>query len=467
MHADVSGQGGELALGHSRPVFGFKPIRHVSLAQGSGGDEGTSAAAGHFVAAACGYRFSTAAAAGGTQLLSCGLNTASCQLGHGRDHLAEGDEAVVPLLRLISPPSDAQSQPITMLACGFDHTVALTSQGCVLSWGERNSGQLGVDNDMCSRPQLVETLAGKRVVHVSAGGSHSLVVALPGDVWAFGSNLRGQLGNGVVAVADDDVDREKPVRVHLPDGVLISACAGGGLHSLALAHDGRIYSWGCNIKGQCGVNSGGEGGRDVLFPHLVHVSEIDELVASQGNGTGGWKMVSAGFSHSVALSHTGRVFTWGQCHAPSSDEGVSHVPIEMCLDQYCLEGVRSHSRVEWVAAAASHSVAVLGDRVVTWGRNKSQRREEPSPPRCHTSVVQHPVSPILNVRVCRLSFCARTCACVRRLLHAGPGKAGSEHQAGGCSACPRGGCCSILNRAHPSTPGMRSHRLRAGHAQVT
>ena len=98
-----------------------------------------------------------------------------------------------------------------MLACGYDHSLALTWRGRVLWWGaERNGGhgamrfysvQLSVTptfRHTCASFTVIETLdsrgvdslADKRIVHASAGDSHSLVVTGSGNVWAPGSNLK-------------------------------------------------------------------------------------------------------------------------------------------------------------------------------------------------------------------------------------------------------------------------------------
>jgi len=187
---------GELGLGHrhTRAGFHLQPVRQFATGHRGAGGAGRTAPlrpARHLVAAACGYRYTVGASASGRGLYSCGLNDAS-QLGHDDDGGVPSGDRAPPWLSPLAvrlPPGEA----VTMLACGYDHSLALTSRGRVLSWGERNSGQLGVDNPYCSRPQVVDSLEDKRIVHVSAGGSHSLVVTDSGNVWAFGSNLKVSL----------------------------------------------------------------------------------------------------------------------------------------------------------------------------------------------------------------------------------------------------------------------------------
>jgi alpha-tubulin suppressor-like RCC1 family protein len=68
------------------------------------------------------------------------------------------------------------------------------------------------------------------MVMIAGGGVHSLAVDANGNAWAWGSNGRGQLGNGTVT------DSHAPARVIYPDGNAhpIASIAAGTDHSLAL-----------------------------------------------------------------------------------------------------------------------------------------------------------------------------------------------------------------------------------------
>jgi alpha-tubulin suppressor-like RCC1 family protein len=256
-----------------------------------------------------------------------------------------------------------------------------------LSWGERNSGQLGIDNDFCARPQVIESLQDKFIVDVSAGGSHSLVVTDQGKVWAFGSNLKGQLGNGTVTITDDGEGRERLIQVKLCPSVRIMSCSGGGLHSLALSADGSVFSWGCNLKGQCGA----KGTADILLPH--HVSSLqmgiparrrplDEEGSTQFSAARDQRFlkISAGFSHSVLLRQDARVFCLGvpgerQARALPLGAHSEHEPdasdSENTLDLRIAELTLPHGlvtdHVTDIAASASLVVAVTQGRIFTWG----------------------------------------------------------------------------------------------------
>ena len=83
------------------------------------------------------------------------------------------------------------------MSAGGEHSLALTADGAVWSWGEGGSGKLGHgDWQLQLLPKQVEAFAGQRVVAVSAGGEHSLALAADGAVLTWGEGETGCLGHG-------------------------------------------------------------------------------------------------------------------------------------------------------------------------------------------------------------------------------------------------------------------------------
>jgi RCC1 and BTB domain-containing protein len=78
------------------------------------------------------------------------------------------------------------------------HYIVLTSDGCVYSWSKNNMGPLGrgeiVDN--IYKPALIEYLSNKTVIEICCGSGHSLALTSEGEVYAWGNNESGQIGNG-------------------------------------------------------------------------------------------------------------------------------------------------------------------------------------------------------------------------------------------------------------------------------
>lgn len=85
---------------------------------------------------------------------------------------------------------------VTQLTCGHNHSIVVTNQSTVYAWGCNERGQLGLgDTKLRSRPVRVDRLWGIPVVTVAAGGEHSLAVTTNGMLFSWGSNSAGQLGH--------------------------------------------------------------------------------------------------------------------------------------------------------------------------------------------------------------------------------------------------------------------------------
>ena len=83
------------------------------------------------------------------------------------------------------------------MSAGGEHSLALTDDGAVWSWGFGLFGELGHgDQQIRLLPKKVEALAGQRVVAVSAGGEHSLALTADGAVFTWGDGGLGRLGHG-------------------------------------------------------------------------------------------------------------------------------------------------------------------------------------------------------------------------------------------------------------------------------
>uniref|UniRef100_A0A3Q2Q881 RCC1-like domain-containing protein n=1 Tax=Fundulus heteroclitus TaxID=8078 RepID=A0A3Q2Q881_FUNHE len=131
---------------------------------------------------------------------------------------------------------------VVSLACGQDHCLALCQSGQVFSWGAGNDGQLGlVKGHPLPIPMAIQ------IIQVACGNSHSL--ALTKDVFSWGSNSHGQLGLGKEVSL-----QHKPVLVCALTGVAVTRISAGGSHTLFLTLPGLVYCCGANKSGQLGFN---------------------------------------------------------------------------------------------------------------------------------------------------------------------------------------------------------------------
>jgi alpha-tubulin suppressor-like RCC1 family protein len=180
---------------------------------------------------------------------------------------------------------------VTAVSAGYGFGLALTSAGRVLAWGDNAAGDLG-NGKMTKRttPVQVRLPSKVKITAVSAGQSFGLAVTSAGQVYAWGDNAYGQLGDGTTTT------RTTPVLVHLPRHTKIVSAFGGGLHSLALTAAGRVLAWGYNLSGQLGDGTQ----TDRHKPVSVRLSKKIKITA-----------LAAGRYHSMALTSDGLVLAWG------------------------------------------------------------------------------------------------------------------------------------------------------------
>ena len=138
-------------------------------------------------------------------------------------------------------------QSVVAVSASFSHSLAITADGSVWSWGEGGCGRLGHgDEQRQLLPKKVELFAGRRAVAVSAGWSHSLAITADGAVWSWGSGGFGKLGHSNVQ------HQLLPKKVEAFAGQRVVAVSAGGGHSISLTADGAVWSWGEGGNGTLG-----------------------------------------------------------------------------------------------------------------------------------------------------------------------------------------------------------------------
>ncbi|XP_054169352.1 RCC1 and BTB domain-containing protein 2-like [Oppia nitens] len=174
------------------------------------------------------------------------------QLGWGIDHtvmLMSATPRIVPKL------ADKQ---VIRLACGNRHTLVLTQDGYVYAWGHNTYGQIGNYAYLpASEPAVIVQPRYLDIVDVVCGKGHSLALTSDGHVYVWGLNEWGQLGrdpsNDVHNCRQKCCsNRPKPLASKLLTGVSIKKAQCGPTHTLLLSTDGDLYSFGNNDTGQVG-----------------------------------------------------------------------------------------------------------------------------------------------------------------------------------------------------------------------
>ncbi len=273
------------------------------------------------------------------------------------------------------------------LAAGYRHSLAVSLDGFVWSWGRNTNGELGDGGGDRAQPQIIWTDPPAR--QVSAGNQHSALLDIHGGVWQWGSDLFGELGMGgsgtvvplpvqltvpplrtmsIGSFANAGITEDGRVFTWGPDSYgqlgdgqpggtghppqqvaglsAVMSVAAGGQHVLALLADGTLRAWGRNSSGELGDGTLMDRSQPVLVAGLPDLQAV--VTCPQ---------------HTLALGSDGVVYTWGDNTYGQLGNGTTQGPNPVPAS------VRGVTRAVAVACGARHSVALLADGSLrAWGQ---------------------------------------------------------------------------------------------------
>jgi len=215
------------------------------------------------------------------------------------------------------------------IVAGEGHSLALTKEGKVWTWGSNSNGQLGIGSDVLYKLTPTELEYLPKIKKISASNKHSIALDENGHVWTWGNNFSGQLGNG------SHVNSNKPVMLDDLSGV--SSVVAGYRFSLVIKNDGKVWAFGAS----CGQNQNPEF-KDFLKKLSSGLVSLDDTYFSASTkdlevkdeeqwddclgedfvnikstvpvevvGLDNVSELSAGYGHILALKKNGDLFAWG------------------------------------------------------------------------------------------------------------------------------------------------------------
>ncbi|KAI0547220.1 regulator of chromosome condensation 1/beta-lactamase-inhibitor protein II [Xylaria curta] len=289
-------------------------------------------------------------------------------------------EALRPCLNLSLDPNSSTAYHIVEYACGGMHTVALSADNKIVTWGVNDNNALGRDtqwdgglrdidadsddgdeelNPLESTPTEIPAEhfpSGTRFAQVAAGDSCSFALTDTGLVYGWGTFRSSQ---GIDCFGYDDkrnliVKQPRPLQISGIPKITQIAC--GANHALALDTQGNIWAWGYNEQNQFGRRLFGRHS-DSFVPSQVRVCRNNA------------KYIASGEYHSFAVDNNGNVWGWGansfgqagDPHTAGRDSTVLLSPTK--IHNLCQKGVVI------LDGGAHHSAAVTANgQCLVWGR---------------------------------------------------------------------------------------------------
>ncbi|MES2557581.1 MAG: RCC1 repeat- and reductase domain-containing protein [Bacteroidota bacterium] len=230
------------------------------------------------------------------------------------------------------------STEFKQIVAGGASVYGLKHDGTVVAAGSNTHGQLG-DSTTTNSFALIQVHDLTNVVEISAGLSHCLALRSDGTVWAWGNNHLGQVGDTAVDFFSE------PVQVQGLSNV--ADLSAGHLHNLALKYDGTVWCWGSNAYGMAGQAP----------PISILVTPM------QVAGLSNIKLIAGGSLHSMAVTQSGELYTWGSDdHDALGFFAGTHSEIPLLQSQM--------GTVTSIAAGEAYSLVVRNDgKIISWGAN--------------------------------------------------------------------------------------------------
>ncbi len=268
-----------------------------------------------------------------TGLASWGVNNRG-QLGNGKRGPGSGNSVVdiqvigIPPMEgpklvslpvssvpvLVDSPEMLKGKTFIAVASGMAHHLALCSDGTLIAWGDNTYGQLGNGNSgkgaMNEIPAIISDsvpLKGRKIVAIAAANKASLAVCEDGSVFAWGGGAvatgRPQEPYSPSHVIPSDPVNPVPALVGgFPPGKKITAVATDGNIGLAIASEGDLYVWGCNVDGGLGNGKWGDRARNVNPTAMTTGVFRDKVFTAVAVCSG---------SHCLALGADSSLIEWG------------------------------------------------------------------------------------------------------------------------------------------------------------
>ncbi|GBG26165.1 Secretion-regulating guanine nucleotide exchange factor [Hondaea fermentalgiana] len=277
----------------------------------------------------------------------------SGQLGSG-----ERERSVLPV-RLSAPFGET----FVGVACGAEHTSALTSSGRILTCGANLAGQLGrlTENNEPSATLAQLDLCDARFVQVVAGRFYTAAITTDGRVAIFGTGLDCELVADTCLLVAGDIDADERI---------VQLAAGAG-HLLLLSNQNRLFALGDGTDGKLGLEANLAGGaaarNDFEREQSLHASSTAPRLVAMPESALSEDIVhiAAGGRHSGFIAASGALYMWGSCR--HGELGIGRFQRAIFQPTKVRLPASNPFALAMSCGTAHTAVLTTGGRVVTFG----------------------------------------------------------------------------------------------------
>ena len=227
------------------------------------------------------------------------------------------------------------------VSVGLVHTSALKNSGELWGWGRNPFSSIGDGTVTTKCSPVREICSATNWCQVSTNHSlHTAAIKTSGELWAWGLNTCGRLGDGTIT------QRCSPVREFCSATNWCQVSA-GSLHTAAVKTSGELWGWGLNNPGAIGDGT-----------ITTRCSPVREICSATG-----WCQVSTGICNTAAVKTSGELWVWGLNFCGKLGDGTA---TNRCspVREFC-------SATDWCQVSTNTgSVAVkTSGELWAWGRN--------------------------------------------------------------------------------------------------
>lgn len=266
----------------------------------------------------------------------------------------------------------------TAITAGADHTCALRNNGQVWCWGRNSSGQVG-DGTTTARSQPVASshiaqAAGEQavIIAISAGRLHTCALAVVRETTFMTPNSKvecwGYNGSGQLG---NGTTLNSSVPVWAGGVSLVQSISANGDHSCALLANGTLKCWGDNASGQVGDGTVGVvSGAPPVYTNGIKSTPASVPGVTISGSTNSGRLASLGYQHTCVALADGTVKCWGNDWRSQLGNGsfTGALPPNPAI----VAGLSAISNGPQIGAGSSHSCALLAKGTAScWGSNAS------------------------------------------------------------------------------------------------